>query len=61
MQDYDTFRNFATLRDFMEIAWYRDHRDKYSSLIATTRVTIATTRATRTLGPRRAQHASMQI
>ena len=33
MQDYDTFRNFATLRDFMEIAWYRDHRDKYSSLL----------------------------
>ena len=27
-----TSRNFAILRDFMEIAWYRDHRDKYSSL-----------------------------
>ena len=27
-----TLGNFAILRDFMEIAWYRDHRDKYSSL-----------------------------
>ena len=27
-----TFGNFAILRDFMEIAWYRDHRAKYSSL-----------------------------
>ena len=30
-----TSRNFAILRDFMEIAWYRDHRDKYSSLLYT--------------------------
>ena len=30
-----TLGNFAILRDFMEIAWYRDHRDKYSSLVGT--------------------------
>ena len=27
-----TSGNFAILHDFMEIAWYRDHRDKYLSL-----------------------------